>query len=486
VAASVLAFLAFDWFHIQPVHTFTVGDLEEWVALALFLVVAVVAAQLAAAQRQRADEALRREREAVALHDLGRILNASDNVDAALLATVEHLRRQLRLAGCAILMPERGVQGGRAIVRAAAGIAPAADELSTVDWVAPPERGRPGTAPDDTGLSFSHRPHRWVRVRRPERAGRVANGTHRVLFVPLLAGSHTVGMLRLAASSDRPVWTREEERLVNAASELIGRTIERARLRQAATEAEVLRQTEDVRQAVLASVSHDLRTPLASIQASAESLSQTAIQWTEEERQGFAGAIVHESQRMTRLVENLLEMSRIEAGRLRPDRGWYPLETLVDDVLERLQPLTIRHRLVTDVPETLPPVPLDYVQIGEVLSNLIENAVKYTPPGSTIRITAARDGKRMVRMAVEDDGPGIPQEALPYIFEKFYRVANAGQARPKGTGLGLAVARGFVEAHGGTIKAESPPAGAAGGTAFIIRLPLSAPDAAPAPRSPAS
>lgn len=188
---------------------------------------------------------------------------------------------------------------------------------------------------------------------------------------------------------------------------------------------------------------------------------------------------------MARLVENLLDMSRIEVGRLRPERGWYPLETLVDDVLARLEPITGQHQMVTDVPDTLPPVPLDYTQIGEVLANLVENAVNYTPPGSTIRISAAQ-GNGTVRVAVQDDGPGIAVEALPHVFEKFYRVTGGDRARTKGSGLGLAIARGFIEAHGGTIEAQSPPPGEPQGTVFTFRLPLrpAGLDAANAPATP--
>jgi two-component system sensor histidine kinase KdpD len=164
-------------------------------------------------------------------------------------------------------------------------------------------------------------------------------------------------------------------------------------------------------------------------------------------------------------------MSRIEAGRLRPDIGWYPLDSLVDDVLNRLEGLTTGRAVRTDILETLPPVPLDYVQIGEVLANLVENVVKYTPPGSEIRITA-RQEDGVVRVAVRDDGPGIPAEALPHVFEKFYRVSGGDRAATKGTGLGLAVARGFVEAHGGSIEVQSPPPDAAQGSEVSFRLPL--------------
>jgi two-component system sensor histidine kinase KdpD len=313
----------------------------------------------------------------------------------------------------------------------------------------------------------------------PRRAPAGVTGPFAVTFVPLTAGEQTVGMLRLAAPRGRPPWTPEEARLLDAASEQIGRAIERDRLRRAATEAEVLRKTEEVRQAVLAAVSHDLRTPLASIRASAESLDQADVEWTEDERRGFLAAIRQESEHLNRLVENLLDMSRIEAGRLKPDRGWYPLEELVEDVLARLEPATAGHRVVVDLPETLPPVPLDYVQIGQVLSNLVENAAKYTPPGSTIAVSAAREDG-FVRVAVADDGPGIPPDALPHVFEKFYRVTSGDRSPVKGTGIGLALARGFVEAHGGTIEAQSPPPGKQHGTVFSFRLPLAAPEGATA------
>lgn len=238
----------------------------------------------------------------------------------------------------------------------------------------------------------------------------------------------------------------------------------------------MLRQTDEARKALLASVSHDLRTPLASIKASAGSLLQDDVRWTEEERRGFAAAIEQESDRLNRLVRNLLDMSRIEAGALRPDRDWYPLDAVVDDVVGRLHSPLVGHHVVVAVPDTLPPLPLDYVQMGEVFGNLLENAVKYTPPGSTIRITA-RQERDAVGVTIEDDGPGIPPGALPHIFEKFYRASGGDTAHTMGTGLGLSVVRGIVEAHGGTVTADSPPPGRTRGAAFRFTLPLSVPGA---------
>ncbi|HUX88668.1 MAG TPA: ATP-binding protein, partial [Chloroflexota bacterium] len=167
----------------------------------------------------------------------------------------------------------------------------------------------------------------------------------------------------------------------------------------------------------------------------------------------------------------LLDLSRIEAGNLRPQIGWYDLGALVDDVLGRLRPLTAQHKVVVAVPENLPPVPLDYVEIDQVLSNLIENAVKYTPAGTEIRISARRVGAELC-VEVADLGPGIPAQVLPHLFESFYRGTERGP-RPIGTGLGLSVAKGLVEAHGGHIEAESQPGQ---GARFSFSLPMSSPD----------
>jgi two-component system sensor histidine kinase KdpD len=186
------------------------------------------------------------------------------------------------------------------------------------------------------------------------------------------------------------------------------------------------------------------------------------------QRQEFAQAIEEEALRLNRIVGNLLDLSRIEGGNLRPEKDWYDLSALVDDVLGHLRPLTAGHSVVVDIPEDLPPVYLDYVQIDQVLSNLIENATKYTAPGTEIRV-AARTGDGAVQIEVADQGPGIPPPALAHLFEPFYR-GNGSGARRQGTGLGLAVAGGLVEAHGGRIRAENWGRGAR----FLFTLPLPA------------
>jgi two-component system sensor histidine kinase KdpD len=292
-----------------------------------------------------------------------------------------------------------------------------------------------------------------------------------------------VGTISLVREQGGSGFRAVDNRLLLAVAAQLGLAVERERLRREAMETEVLRRTDELKTALLNAVSHDLRTPLASIIASAGSLRQRDVAWTEQDQQEFAEAIEQEARRLNRIVSNLLDLSRIEAGSLRPAADWYDVGALIDDVVGRLRPVTAQHRVSVDVPEDLPPVQLDYVEIDQVLSNLIENAVKYTPPGGEINI-GVRPGDGEVEISVADRGPGLPAAALARVFDPFYRVDGTSRAdssgpRPLGTGLGLAVARGLVEAHGGRIWVENRPGG---GACFTFTLPLHAPldSAAPA------
>ena len=254
--------------------------------------------------------------------------------------------------------------------------------------------------------------------------------------------------------------------------------IERARLRRENLRIAVLQRTDALRAALLSSVSHDLRTPLASIKAAASSLLQEDVQWDEETKRSFVRSIEREADRLNRLVSNLLDMSRIEDGALKPEKELYMLPELIQDVLGRLKPLLHGRIVQTQVPVDLPPVELDYMQIDQVLTNLIENAVRYTPKDSPIDVSAHCEGAQVV-ISVADRGPGIPPADLERVFDKFYRVLDGkpNTGHPSGSGLGLAVSKGLVEAHGGRIWAE-PREG--GGVVFSVALPLGAMEEVPA------
>jgi two-component system sensor histidine kinase KdpD len=244
--------------------------------------------------------------------------------------------------------------------------------------------------------------------------------------------------------------------------------IERARLRQESLQIEVLQKTDALRSALLSSISHDLRTPLASIKASASSLLQEDVQWSDEERRSFALAIEREADRLNRLVANLLDMSRIEGGALKPEKEWYPIDELIHDVLGHMQSIVLDRVVRTDIPDVLPPVQLDYLEIEQVLTNLLENAVRYTPYETPLDVSVQVEGDQMV-ISVADRGPGIPPADLEHVFDKFYRVLGRTPGRPTGSGLGLAVSKGLIEAHGGHIWAENREGG---GAVFRFTLPL--------------
>jgi two-component system sensor histidine kinase KdpD len=201
---------------------------------------------------------------------------------------------------------------------------------------------------------------------------------------------------------------------------------------------------------------------------------QPDVRWDAETRREFLTAIDEETDRLTRLVSNLLDLSRIEGGALRPEKDWYDVRELLETSIGRLQRTTSRHRLVLDLAPDVGEVALDYVQIGQVISNLVENAAKFTPVGSEIRVGAVRRDSA-VELSVADQGPGIPPEERERVFDKFYRIARSDEHVP-GTGLGLAISKGLVEAHGGSIRVEEA---AEGGARFVVTLPAPAPPPSP-------
>jgi len=232
---------------------------------------------------------------------------------------------------------------------------------------------------------------------------------------------------------------------------------------------------DELKNALLSAVSHDLRTPLASIIASAGSLRQPEVRWSESERATFLADIEQEAKRLSRIVDNLLDLSRMESGTLHPERGWYDVAALIDDVVGRVRPQLGERPVELRVPDDLPPVSLDYVEIDQVLSNLLENAARHTGPRTAVTVSARRSGDDVV-IEVADDGPGIAADALERLFEPFF--SGSRRATPRGTGLGLAVARGLVEAHGGRITAENRPEG---GALFRVTLPIGTGSRATAP-----
>jgi two-component system, OmpR family, sensor histidine kinase KdpD len=462
VLASVASFLAFDYYFVDPRYTLTVADPAEWISLVLFLLIAIVTSQLTAGQRSQAREAQRREREAVVLYDVVRLMGEAD-LDYALRAVAERLRVELDLAAVIVEVTADGEQ----TVSARTG------DLETAAIASESARGYTqllsgGPAPSPTRRGS---PGAWIRVVPPEHhpdralAHRAAReGIH---VVPVKALDRQIGALRVVRLPNSSAFAPADNRLLSAVAAQLGLTVERRRLRRQATESEILRRSDELKTALLNTVSHNLRTPLASIIAAGTSLRRSDLEWTARERQELGAVIEEEALRLNQIVGNLLDLSRMEAGALRPEKDLYDLGALVDDVLGRLGPLTARHTIGVDIPDDLPPILLDYVEIDQVLTNLVENAVRYIRPGTEIQITAKpRQGE--VEVSVADRGPGVPTAAVDHLFEPFYRVDSQGTL-PQGTGLGLTVAKGLVEAHGGRIWAENQ---SGGGAKFTFTLPV--------------
>ena len=480
IVASVVAFLSFDFFLTQPLYTFTIFKVEEWLALFIFLVTAIITGQLASALRLRAEQARKREYETRVLYELVRDTNREENVERQLsiiARAVVDVFSSWGVRDCAILLPDAS---GKLVIQANTRsskeqVTLLADEAATATWVMSqaqtaelhdvsltPERYAPRAVVRSTNLK--HPMRRYVRM------------------VPLKLGQRVVGVLRLSMEDDPRLFSAERSLGVERERSHPGTTffwtfvdqaasvIERERLRRETLQVEVLRRTDALRAALLSSVSHDLRTPLSSIKAAASSLLQEDVQWDDEARHSFALAIVREADRLNRLVANLLDMSRIEGGALKPEKEWYPINELIQDVVARMQPVLQGRVVHTDLPADLPPVKLDYLQIDQVLTNLLENAVRYTPAESPIDIGVRLDGEYML-ISVADRGPGIPAADLDRVFDKFYRVmeTQTKATRTTGSGLGLAVCKGLVEAHGGRIWVENRQGG---GAIFQFTLPL--------------
>lgn len=457
ILTAVAAFLTFNWFFVEPAHTLSVADPGDWITLLTFLFAAIVTGQLAGEQRRRAEEAGRREREALVLYEAARTFG--DNpLENALRAVAERLRLELHLDSVVIdLVDEGDTRATR--IRAGNGDG---DTILHGSQVAPFWILGRDAAPQE---QKTRSPIRWIRAIPPSAPDAVRPADSRVHVVPIINRGRRMGSLLLVRGRS-PGFSESENRLLAGVAEQLAQNIDRARLHDQATATEVLRRTDEVKTALLNAVSHDLRTPLASIIASAGSIRQRDVAWTETEVREFADTIEHEARRLDRIVGNLLDLSRIQGGSMRSQKEWHDLSALVDDVLGRLRAVTAGHRVAVDVPDDLPPVPLDYVQIDQVISNLVENAVKYTPDGTEITVRASSSAGE-VRVEVIDRGPGFAVAALPHVFEPFYRAEGRGS--PQGTGLGLAVARGLIEAHGGRIWAENPRGG---GACVVFTLPL--------------
>jgi len=451
LVAAVLAFLLYDFLLVDPRRAFTVADPGEWVNLVLLLAIGLLVGQLAALLRLRQDTAVAREREARALFSVSRELATRPSTLDVLPGIVAIVRDEARLTRAYISVDEVGAN--RRIV------------ADTGRGDAPPEppghrvlRRRPGSEPAE-----------WVAVHTGKRLGRERTGPGTETYrVAMMAGERPIGSLwALRAREDGPLGA-VETRLLAAVADQVAQALEQDRLTAAARDAEVARRSDDLKSALLESVSHDLRTPLASIRAAAGSLIDEDVELAAEDRRATAEMIDREADHLNRIVTNLLDLSRVEAGALRVERDAYDLDDLLEGTIDRARRRLVDRRLELALGDA-PPVDVDAVLLDQIVANLLDNAAKYTPPGALVRVAAAAlPGEDLVRLTVEDSGPGVPDGTLTSLFEKFYRVPGRSGGSRGGTGVGLAVVRGLTEALGGRVAARRS---ALGGLAVDVDLP---------------
>jgi two-component system sensor histidine kinase KdpD len=443
VVVSTAAMLAFNYFFLPPIGTWTIADPQNWVALFTFLAVSLVASNLSASARARAQEAHHRRDELSRLFDLSRDVLVMTDAQA-LTALARSMAARFGLDFVAIALPygddwQRFEAGPRHFSIDASVLSRVFAEASgTVEF-------------DARARTYSgHALH-------------AADGAN-VRIAPLRLGVKPIGLLAAAGPIDPGT--------LDVLAGIAALAIERTRFLEERKSADLTRQREELKTTLLASLGHDLRTPLTAIRVAAANLGGDWLSQTDRIEQ--ADVILAEAERLTRLFQNILDMARIDAGPLAAAVTLAPPADIIAAAREQVEQ-ALRHHRVAVTLESDEPVRLDPRLTAAALAQLLENAAQYSPPGSQIRVAARRVGQEW-RVTVTDAGPGIAPEDRPRLFDRFFRGA-AAQGRPSGLGMGLSIARGLLAAEGGRVWAENPPEG---GAAFTIAVP-----AEPSPESAA-
>ncbi|PWH11722.1 MAG: hypothetical protein DDG60_16870 [Anaerolineae bacterium] len=408
ITGAITAFLAFNYFFIQPYYTFDVHHTGDWAVLAVFLSVAIIISELMGRARLNLQLAQAREAEAMRLFELSTLLARARDEQSVAQALAEKTIDTL-LAD-----------------RIEISIETSAEHIKF-----------------SRGMRFNRKPD---------------------VIVPLQAARGLIGEIRLWRN--HPPLQAPETRILQTFAGQGVLAIERIRLANADQKAQVLEESDRLKSSLLSSVSHELRTPLSAIKASVSSLRSGEIDWNTEARTELLATVEEEIDHLNVLVGHLLDMSRIEAGVLKPQKKPNLLAEIVESALSHLRTQTQRHHVEVDVPDDLPLINVDFVQMEQVFTNLLTNSLKYSPPGSTIRIVARQQDPQTILVRLTNQSLPVPESDLERIFEKFYRINPSDQVT--GSGLGLSITKGIIDAHGGKIWAENLP----DGLAFNIILPL--------------
>ncbi len=441
VFASVAASLCYNFFFLPPIYTFTIADPTNVSAFFFFIVIAIVVSNVAARVRTQAVVAMGRARATELLYAFSRKLAGVGTLDDVLWATAYQTALMLKVR-VVLLLPE--------------------NDSIAVKAGYPPE-----DILDDADLAAAK--WAWANNRPAGRGSDTLPGAKR-LFMLMRTGRGAIGVVGIDRDKPGPLLTPDERRLLDALIDQSALAIERVHLVEDMDRVKRTVETDRLRSALLTSISHDLKTPLAAVLGSAGTLRDLAGKLTEPEKADLLATIIDESERLNRFIANLLDMTKLESGAIVPNAALHDLGEIVGSALRRANKILGQHHIELELAPDLPMIELDAVLFEQVLFNILDNAAKYAPAGTTIRIRSWRD-MDSVCLQVLDEGAGIPSDDLERIFDKFYRVQKADQVLA-GTGLGLGISRGFVEAMHGTIIAANRTDRT--GAVFTIRLPVPA------------
>jgi two-component system sensor histidine kinase KdpD len=436
VAAATLSALVWNFFFLPPRFTFHITSFEDVMMFAMYFVVAMVLGQLIA--RIRAQERAERQREerATALYLLTRELAEAGNLDEIVRGVVHRMSEAFKAPAAVLVADGYGKPAGR--VNPASTFTVSEKEQSVATWVF--EHGQPAGKFTDT-LPLAE-----------------------ALYLPLTTPNGVIGVMgvRLRESSPPNI---QQRNLLDAFTRQVALALDRQRLQEASERARVVSESERLGKTLLSSISHEMRTPIAAITGAVSSLAEAKAAGQRELQQAMVTEIQEAARRLNRMVGNLLDMTRLESGYVKPKLDWCDVADLIHVALKDTEKDLAEHKVRVEIATGLPLVRSDFVLMQQSLTNLLLNAAFHTPPGTSVHISASQEDNAIV-LTVADTGPGLPPEAITRIFDKFYRAPSAPAG---GAGLGLSIVKGFVEAQGGQISAENRPGG---GALFTIRLPL--------------
>jgi two-component system sensor histidine kinase KdpD len=440
--ASGASALCYNFFFTEPYYTFQISDPTDVISVVFFMIVAIVVSNVAARARTQAVTAMGRARTTEQLYAFSRKLAGVATLDDLLWATAYQAASMLRLR-VVLLLPEDGT------IRVMVGYPPE-DTLGEADLAA---------------ATWT-----WEHNRAAGRGSDTLPGAKR-LFLPMRTGRGAIGVVGIDGDKPGPLLTPDQRRLLDALIDQAALAIERVYLVEDLDQAERSVEADRLRSALLTSISHDLKTPLAAILGAAGALKGLARELDDAAKTDLLQTVIDESERLNRFIANLLDMTKLEAGAIKPNAALHDVSEIVGTALERTSKILARHNVEVEIAADLPMLELDPVLFEQVLFNLLDNAAKYAPPKTTVSIQSWRE-EDAVKLQIIDEGSGIPPEDIEHIFDKFHRAQKGDQVRA-GTGLGLAISRGFIEAMHGAITAANHADRS--GAVFTITLPIPKP-----------